>query len=156
MFRGYLWSDLDALNFDNMWFQQDVVTYNTANQTIYLLKEMFGETITSKNGPVNYPRCSCDITSLDFFLWGYVIDVRQQTSNIARFADKHRTCNLWHLSKVMVEWLSSPNGLPNFFLFFGISTDACIQIRNVLLLLVRLISLHIRFLIFRIPYDVTS
>jgi hypothetical protein len=36
------------------------------------LKETFGERIISRRGPVAWPPRSCDITPLDYFLWGYV------------------------------------------------------------------------------------
>uniref|UniRef100_A0A0K2UFW6 Putative LOC100569746 [Acyrthosiphon pisum] n=1 Tax=Lepeophtheirus salmonis TaxID=72036 RepID=A0A0K2UFW6_LEPSM len=37
-----------------------------------LLGHHFGEQLISRFGPVNWPPRSCDITPLDFFLWGYV------------------------------------------------------------------------------------
>lgn len=37
-----------------------------------LLRERFGEQLISRFGPVNWPARSCDITPLDFFLWGCV------------------------------------------------------------------------------------
>ncbi|CAF1040561.1 unnamed protein product [Didymodactylos carnosus] len=61
--------DIDA---DDIWFQQDGATCHTANATINLLKEKFGESIISRKGPVNWLPRSCDLTPLDFFLWGYV------------------------------------------------------------------------------------
>ncbi|GFV45259.1 uncharacterized protein TNCV_2496171 [Trichonephila clavipes] len=44
----------------------------TARATIYLLKDTFGNRIISRFGPVNWPPRSCDLTPLDYFLWGYV------------------------------------------------------------------------------------
>uniref|UniRef100_A0A0K2V5H2 Putative LOC100569746 [Acyrthosiphon pisum] n=1 Tax=Lepeophtheirus salmonis TaxID=72036 RepID=A0A0K2V5H2_LEPSM len=37
-----------------------------------LLGHHFGEQLISRFVPVNWPPRSCDITPLDFFLWGYV------------------------------------------------------------------------------------
>uniref|UniRef100_A0A1Y1NCG1 Uncharacterized protein n=1 Tax=Photinus pyralis TaxID=7054 RepID=A0A1Y1NCG1_PHOPY len=37
-----------------------------------LLRQQFGESLISQNGPHNWPPRSCDLTPLDFFLWGYV------------------------------------------------------------------------------------
>ncbi|XP_061394938.1 uncharacterized protein LOC133330517 [Musca vetustissima] len=34
--------------------------------------ENFGEQFISRNGPVSWPPRSCDLTPLDYFLWGYV------------------------------------------------------------------------------------
>ncbi|GFV77369.1 uncharacterized protein TNCV_2406881 [Trichonephila clavipes] len=40
--------------------------------TIDLLKDTFGDRLISRFGPVNWPPRSCDLTRLDYFLWGYV------------------------------------------------------------------------------------
>ncbi|GFV21630.1 uncharacterized protein TNCV_521031 [Trichonephila clavipes] len=40
--------------------------------TIDLLKDTFGDRSISRFGPVNWPPRSCDLTPLDYFLWGYV------------------------------------------------------------------------------------
>ncbi|GFV27629.1 uncharacterized protein TNCV_4181741 [Trichonephila clavipes] len=44
----------------------------TARATIDLLKDTFGDRLISRFGPVNWPSRSCDLTPLDYFLWGYV------------------------------------------------------------------------------------
>ena len=41
-------------------------------RTIDLLKGKFGERVISRNGPVEWPPRSCDLTPLDFFLWGHM------------------------------------------------------------------------------------
>ncbi|GFU98446.1 putative LOC100569746 [Trichonephila clavipes] len=55
-----------------LWFQQDGATCHTACATIDLLKDTFGDRLISRFGPVNWPPRSCDLTPLDYFLWGYV------------------------------------------------------------------------------------
>ncbi|GFX96451.1 heat shock 70kDa protein 8 [Trichonephila clavipes] len=55
-----------------LWFQQDGATCHTARATIDLLKDTFGDRLISRFGPVNWPPRSCDLTPLDYFLWGYV------------------------------------------------------------------------------------
>ncbi|GFU70767.1 transposable element Tc3 transposase [Trichonephila clavipes] len=40
--------------------------------TIDLLKDAFGDRLISRFGPVNWPPRPCDLTPLDYFLWGYV------------------------------------------------------------------------------------
>ncbi|GFV16920.1 putative DD41D transposase [Trichonephila clavipes] len=55
-----------------LWFQQDGATCHTARATIDLLKDTFGDRLISRFGPVNWPPTSCDLTPLDYFLWGYV------------------------------------------------------------------------------------
>ncbi|GFW45343.1 putative transposable element [Trichonephila clavipes] len=55
-----------------LWFQQDGATCHTARATIDLLKDTFGDRLISRFGPVNWPPRSCDLTPLDYFLWGFV------------------------------------------------------------------------------------
>ncbi|GFU42435.1 ankyrin repeat and fibronectin type-III domain-containing protein 1 [Trichonephila clavipes] len=50
----------------------DGATCHTARATIDLLKDTFGDRLISRFGPVNGPPRSCDLTPLDYFLWGYV------------------------------------------------------------------------------------
>ncbi|GFU59496.1 acetoacetyl-CoA synthetase [Trichonephila clavipes] len=57
---------------NELWFQQDDATCHTARATIDLLKDTFGDRLISRFGPVNWPPRSCDLTPLDYFLWGYV------------------------------------------------------------------------------------
>ncbi|GFT91140.1 DUF4817 domain-containing protein [Trichonephila clavipes] len=58
---------------NELWFQQDRATCHTARATIDLLKDTFDDRLISRFGPVNWPPRSCDLTPLDYFLWGYVI-----------------------------------------------------------------------------------
>ncbi|GFU87807.1 DUF4817 domain-containing protein [Trichonephila clavipes] len=55
-----------------LWFQQDGATCHTARATIDLLKDTFGDRLISRFGFVNWPPRSCELTPLDYFLWGYV------------------------------------------------------------------------------------
>ncbi|GFV96265.1 transposable element Tc3 transposase [Trichonephila clavipes] len=57
---------------NELWFQQDGATCHTARATIDLLKDTFGDRLISRFGPENWPPRSCDLTPLDYFLWGYV------------------------------------------------------------------------------------
>ncbi|GFU91936.1 transposable element Tc3 transposase [Trichonephila clavipes] len=66
---------IPALNNHNvleLWFQPDGATCHTARATIDLLKDTFGERLIPRFGPLNWPPRSCDLTPLDYFLWGYV------------------------------------------------------------------------------------
>ncbi|GFT50933.1 uncharacterized protein TNCV_1195341 [Trichonephila clavipes] len=40
--------------------------------TIDLLQDTFGDRLILRFGSVNWPPRSCDLTPLDYFLWGYV------------------------------------------------------------------------------------
>ncbi|GFV70717.1 transposable element Tc3 transposase [Trichonephila clavipes] len=57
---------------NELWLQQDGATCHTARATIDLLKDTFGDRLISRFGPVSWPPRSCDLTPLDYFLWGYV------------------------------------------------------------------------------------
>ncbi|GFV82007.1 putative DD41D transposase [Trichonephila clavipes] len=64
--------ELNNHDVQELWFQQDSATCDTARATIDLLKDTFGDRLISRFGPVNWPPRSCDLTLLDYFLWGYV------------------------------------------------------------------------------------
>ena len=72
MITNFLWPELDHMNVEDMWFQQDGATCHTANETKALLREKFNGRVISHGGDVNWPPRSCDLTPLDFFLWGYL------------------------------------------------------------------------------------
>ena len=67
-----LMPEIEARNLYDIWFQQDGATCHTARKTMDLLHSRFGEQFISRLGPVDWPPRSCDITPLDFYLWGYV------------------------------------------------------------------------------------
>ena len=50
MLEDYLWLELDELDINDMWFQQDGATSRKARVTIDLLKGKFGERVISRNG----------------------------------------------------------------------------------------------------------
>ncbi|GFU92297.1 uncharacterized protein TNCV_1338781 [Trichonephila clavipes] len=67
-----VYSNKNNHDVQELWFQQDGATCHTARATIDLLKDTFGDRLISRFGPVNWPPRSCDLTPLDYFLWGYV------------------------------------------------------------------------------------
>ncbi|GFU60108.1 uncharacterized protein TNCV_3144661 [Trichonephila clavipes] len=72
MITNFFIPELNNHDVQELWFQQDGATYHTARATIDLLKDTFGDRLISRFGPVNWPPRSCDLTPLDYFLWGYV------------------------------------------------------------------------------------
>lgn len=72
MLTEFLFPEIDNIDGDDIMFQQDGATCHTANVTMDLLRQQFGESLISRNGPHNWPPRSCDLTPLDYFLWGYV------------------------------------------------------------------------------------
>jgi hypothetical protein len=57
---------------NELWFQQDGATSHTARMCMTLLRRMFPGRLVSRNGDVNWPARSPDLTCCDFFLWGYL------------------------------------------------------------------------------------
>ncbi|GFY08780.1 putative transposable element [Trichonephila clavipes] len=72
MITNFFIPELNNHNVQELWFQQDGATCHIARATIDLLKDTFGDRLISRFGPVNWPPRSCDLTPLDYFLWGYV------------------------------------------------------------------------------------
>ncbi|GFX00145.1 uncharacterized protein TNCV_296341 [Trichonephila clavipes] len=72
MITNFFIPELNNHDFQELWFQQDGATCFTARATIEFLKDTFGDRLISRFGPVNWPPRSCDLTPLDYFLWGYV------------------------------------------------------------------------------------
>ncbi|GFW88791.1 uncharacterized protein TNCV_4972841 [Trichonephila clavipes] len=72
MITNFFIPQLNNHDVQELWFQQDGATCHTARATIDLLKDTFSDRLISRFGPVNWPPRSCDLTPLDYFLWGYV------------------------------------------------------------------------------------
>ncbi|GFV92041.1 uncharacterized protein TNCV_1894771 [Trichonephila clavipes] len=72
MITNFFIPELNNHDVQELWFQQDGTTCHTARATIDLLKDTFGDRLISRLVPVNWPPRSCDLTPLDYFLWGYV------------------------------------------------------------------------------------
>ncbi|GFY23749.1 uncharacterized protein TNCV_1630311 [Trichonephila clavipes] len=72
MITNFFIHELNNHDVQELRFQQDGATCHTARATIDLLKGTFGDRLISRFGPVNWPPRSCDLTPLDYFLWGYV------------------------------------------------------------------------------------
>ncbi|GFY27024.1 uncharacterized protein TNCV_931651 [Trichonephila clavipes] len=83
MITNFFIPELNDHDVQELWFQQDGTTCHTARATIDLLKDTFGYRLISRFGPMNWPPRSCDLTPLDYFLWGYV--------NSLVYADKPQT-----------------------------------------------------------------
>lgn len=72
MINNFFVPELEDLSLENMWFQQDGATCHTARETLALLREHFPGRVISRFGDENFPPRSCDLTPLDYFLWGYL------------------------------------------------------------------------------------
>ncbi|GFS70844.1 uncharacterized protein TNCV_2897791 [Trichonephila clavipes] len=112
MITNFFIPKLNNHDVQELWCQQDGATCHTARATIDLLKDTFGDRLISRFGPVNWPPRSCDLTPLDYFLWGYVKSLiyadKPQTldhleDNIRRVIDDIRP---QMLEKVNEKWTS--------------------------------------------------
>ncbi|GFS72732.1 transposable element Tc1 transposase [Trichonephila clavipes] len=112
MITNFFIPELNNHDVQELWFQQDGATCHTARATIDLLKDTFGDRLILRFGPANWPPRSCDLTPLDYFLWGYVKSLvyadKPQTldhleDNIHRVIDDIRP---QMLEKVIENWTS--------------------------------------------------
>ncbi|GFX45313.1 putative transposable element [Trichonephila clavipes] len=108
MITNFFIPELNNHDVQEMWYHQDGTTCHTARATIDLLKDR----LISRFGPVNWLPRSCDLTPLDYFLWGYV--------KLLVYADKPQTLDhlednirrviadirLQMLEKVIENWTS--------------------------------------------------
>ncbi|GFV36511.1 uncharacterized protein TNCV_2260301 [Trichonephila clavipes] len=105
--------ELNNHDVQEQWFQQDGATCHTARATIDLLKDTFGGRLISRFGPVNWPPRSCDLTPLDYFLWGYVKSLiyadKPQTLDHLEDNIRRVISDIWPqmLEKVIENWTTS-------------------------------------------------
>jgi hypothetical protein len=72
MITNFFLPKLGSMDVADMWFQQDGAPCHTAAETINLLRAKFPGRVISRNGDIRWPARSCDLTPLDFFLWGFL------------------------------------------------------------------------------------
>ena len=70
----FLFLKIKEDDMDDISFQKDEATCHTANVTIDLLRTIYENPIISRNSDVNWPPRCCDLTPLDYSLWGAVKD----------------------------------------------------------------------------------
>ena len=74
MLTDYFFTKIEDYDLDDMWFQQDGATSHVTRANRDLLQEKLPGRLISRLADVNWPPRSCDLTPLDFFLWGYAKD----------------------------------------------------------------------------------
>lgn len=79
MYSQFLLNELPLLLEDvplqtrqNMWMQHDGAPSHNAAVTRLVMNQRFRRKWIGRGGPVNWPARSPDLTSLDFFLWGFI------------------------------------------------------------------------------------
>lgn len=74
MLNEFLFTKIEEDDIGNIWFQQDGATCHTAEATLDVLRPVFEDRIISRRADVVWPPRSCDLTPLDYYLWGAVKD----------------------------------------------------------------------------------
>jgi len=73
MLSGFFVPELHrrGIPLDKVWIQQDGATAHTTAGVLSFLQQTFGTHVISKNAAVEWPPRSPDLTTPDFFLWGW-------------------------------------------------------------------------------------
>ena len=64
--------EIERLEHNHVWFQQDGATSQTARETMALLKEHFPVRLISRFVDLSWPPRTPDLTPANFFLWGFL------------------------------------------------------------------------------------
>ena len=76
MVNEFLFTKIEEEDIGNIWFQQGGATCHTAEAILDVLRPVFEDRIISRRVNVFQPSRSCDLTPLDYYLWGAVKDKR--------------------------------------------------------------------------------
>ena len=74
MLSEFLFTKIEEENIGNIWFQQDGATCHIAEAILDILRPVFEDRIVSRRADVVWAPRSCDLTPLDYYLWGVVKD----------------------------------------------------------------------------------
>ena len=74
MSNEFLFTIIEEGDIGNIWFQHDGATCNTAKATLDILRPVFEDRVISRRADVVWPPRRCDLTPLDYYLWGVVKD----------------------------------------------------------------------------------
>ena len=78
MLQTFFFPQLKALvgknKLSQQWYQQDDATAHTANNTLDVLRNKFGDRLISLRTKKEWPPYSPDLNPPDFYLWGYLKD----------------------------------------------------------------------------------
>ena len=70
----FLFTKIEDKDIGNIWFQQDAATCHTAEAKLDVLRPVFEDRIINRWADVILPPQNCDLTPLDYYLWGAVKD----------------------------------------------------------------------------------
>ena len=74
MLNEFLFTKIEEEEIGNIWFQQDAATCHTAEATLDVLRPVFEDRTIIRRADVFWPPRSCDLTPLNYYLWGAVKD----------------------------------------------------------------------------------
>ena len=74
MLNEFLFTKIEEEDIGNIWFQQDCATCHTTEATLNVLLPVFENRIISRRTGVVWPPRCCNLTSLNYYLWGAVKD----------------------------------------------------------------------------------
>ena len=74
MLNEFFLTKIEEKNIGNIWFQQDSAPCYTAEATLDVLNPVFDDRIISRRADVVWPPWSCNLTPLDYYLFGAVKD----------------------------------------------------------------------------------
>ena len=69
-----LFTKIEEEDIGNIWFQLDGARCHTTEATIDVLRPVFKDRIISRRSDAVWPPRSCNLTPLDYYLWGAVKD----------------------------------------------------------------------------------
>ena len=74
MLNEFLFTKIEEEDICDIWFQQDGATCHITEATLDVLRSVFEDRIISRRADVVWLHRSCDLTPLDYYLWGAVKD----------------------------------------------------------------------------------
>ena len=74
MLKEFLFTKIEEEDIGNICFQLEATTCHAAEATLDILRPVFEDPIISRRADVVWPTRSCDLTPLDFYLWGAIKD----------------------------------------------------------------------------------
>ena len=69
-----MFTKIEEDDIGNIWFQRDGATCHTAEAILDVLRPVFEDRIISRRADAIWPPRSCDLTALDYYLWGAIRD----------------------------------------------------------------------------------
>ena len=74
LLNEFLFTKIKEEDISNIWFQQDDARCHTAEATLDVLRHVFEDRSISRRADAVWLARSCDLTPLDYYLWGAIKD----------------------------------------------------------------------------------